>query len=728
MVSGAKGIRVLELNDRRFLSKQELQRMAKRTPMKIKARVEELRGQIARADREYYGGSQLSLADVQYDALMKELEGLEEQYPDLITPDSPTQRVSGQPVDGFETIRHAVPMMSIANSYNEGDVREWARRAAEGLARAGEGSGGLFDGKRPDVRYAVDPKIDGVAVSLRYENGRLVQALTRGDGIQGDNIINNVRAMRSVPAHLKTSTPPVVLEVRGEVYMPLADFEELNRKQAEEGKPVFANPRNMTAGTLKSLDPKYTRARGLCFVAHGKGEIRAAAGQTLPLSYSEFTKWIETMGLPVNRVTVVDSVEAVLAHIKAFQAERHDQRMGTDGVVVRINEFAQQEALGATAKSPRWCMAYKYPAEQVTTTLLSVEWQVGKGGTLTPRATLKPVFVAGTTVSHATLHNIEEIRRKDIRINDTVFVEKAGEIIPQVVKPVESMRPKDAKEIRPPTKCPTCTGPVEQDGPKLYCVNPECPGQIVEKLKWFVGRSQMDIDGLGDRTIDLIRATSGENRIPLDHFADVFLLSRYRNRLIELEGLGEKSVDAMLASIEAAKQRGLKRVLSGLGIRHIGASASATLARHFRDAQALSDASVEEIEGLSDFGKVTARALHDWLHSRQGKDTLSRLKAAGVDLTSRDYVGYGSAAFEESDSPFAGKTIVLTGTLQNYERNDLKELLERFGAKVTGSVSKNTDLVIVGKNPGSKLDKAQQLGIQIMEEPELLVCLRKAGA
>lgn len=698
--------------------------MATRIPKDVKDRVAALRKQIAEADREYYEDASTSLADYFYDQLVKELEDLEQQYPDLVTPDSPTQRVSGKPVEGFETVRHAIPMMSISNSYNEEAVRKWAKQVADLLAKAdgsggGSGGGSLFGGDVA-VRYAMDPKIDGVAVSLRYENGRLVQAVTRGDGVQGDDIINNVRAISTVPDELKTQTPPAVLEVRGEVYMPLVAFEKLNARQAEQGKPEFANPRNMTAGTLKSLDPKYTRERGLCFTAHGKGEMKAAAGQALPTSYSELARWIQKMGVLVNTVTVVDSIEAVLAHIKEFEASRHDQTMGTDGVVVRIDDFSQQEALGATSKSPRWCMAYKYPAEQATTILKKVDWLVGKGGTLTPRATLEPVFIAGTTVSHATLHNIEEIRRKDIRINDTVFVEKAGEIIPQVVKPVASKRPKDALPIDPPDKCTVCEGPVEQDGPKIYCVNPECPGQIAEKLKWFVGRGQMDIDGLGEKTIDLIRATSGPDRIPLEHFADVFLLTDHRERLIELDGLGEKSVDAMLVGIDQAKQRGMRRVLSGLGIRHIGSSASRTLARHFKDVNALLTATVEEIEALYDFGTVTAQTLHDWLHSEQGKETLQRLQDAGVDLTSRDYVEVADDALTGPSSPFAGKTIVLTGTLENYDRTELKEILEQHGAKVTGSVSKKTDLVIAGENAGSKYEKAVQLEIEIMDEPTLL--------
>ena len=741
---------------------------------KAAQRVEELRRLIREADRAYYTDANPTMADVEYDALMRELGELEAAHPELATPDSPTRRVAGEAVDAFRAVAHAVPMMSIDNTYNAGDLREWARRVYEGLAAAAKAPEAAANGSRgkrsraassaaaargaakgreslfaddaavaapaaePTVRLVAEPKVDGVAISLRYENGELVQALTRGDGFRGDDVINNVKRIRSIPWRLETEQPPEVFEVRGEVFMALSTFAKINERQAAAGEPVFANPRNMTAGTLKSLDPSITASRGLRFAAHGRGELRCGRSflshHAEPRSHATFLRLITKFGLPAFPSRVCDTVDEVLAFIEDFDARRRRLDLPTDGVVVRVDDWGQQQRLGATSKSPRWCIAYKYPAEQATTKLLQVDWWVGKGGTLTPRATMEPVFIAGTTVTHATLHNIEEIRRKDIRVGDTVFIEKAGEIIPQVVKVVVEKRPRDAQPIEPPARCPSCGGPIAQEGPKLYCTNVECPEQIAEKLKWFVGRGQMDIDGLGEKTIDLIRSTSGDGRIPLDHFADIFRLHEYRDRLLELEGMGEKKIDKLAAGIEAARVRGLRRVLSGMGIRHVGSAAAKVLAGHFPSADALLEATAEQLEELPDFGPVTARTVHDYLQSQGGRDAFRRLKEVGVDLTSREYrepttaaAGGGRAAPEApgaANSPFRGKTIVLTGTLENFEREALKGMLEERGARVSGSVSAKTDLVVAGESAGSKLDKARQLGVEVWDEKRLLAALR----
>lgn len=661
---------------------------------------------IREADRAYFIDADPTMADPEYDALVRELLDLEETHPELQSPDSPTQRVGGEPIDGFETVAHAAPMMSIDNTYNEDEVRDWARRVRD-----------LLGDRFPDesVEYAVDPKIDGVAVSLRYERGELVQALTRGDGARGDDIINNVRRIRSVPLRLDTGEPPTVVEVRGEVYLPFTEFERINDERAGDGQPLFANPRNMTAGTLKSLDPRLTADRKLKFIAHGRGVID---GLDI-LTHRDFVEHLRRWGTPAYEVRVSESIDEILEFIDEFDEARREYEAPTDGVVVRVNSWPMQDALGSTSKAPRWVIAYKYPAEQATTRLLKVDWQVGKGGTLTPRATMEPVFVAGTTVQHATLHNIEEIERKDIRVGDTIFIEKAGEVIPQVVKVVESKRPKGAKAIAAPEKCPICETPTEREGPKVYCVNPECPGQIAERLKWFVGRDQMDIDGLGEKTIDLIR---DQTNIPLEHFADIFRLGKYRDELLELDGMGEKKVDKMLDGIAAARTRGLRRVLSGLGIRHIGSTAARTLARNFRNESDLLRASREELEALPDFGPVTAETLHVWLQSPAGAETFQRLRDAGVSLESEEFGDDDAVA--AADSPFADKTVVLTGALESFERKALSEVLERHGARVSGSVSRKTDLVIAGEKAGSKLDKAREFKVEVWDEARLLEVLK----
>ncbi len=705
------------------------------------ARIEELRRQLNEANYAYYVENDPVMADSEYDRLLKELEDLERNHPELADENSPTRRVGGEPIRGFKTVRHTVPMQSVDNTYSTEELRAWHQRVLKGLGvsacgPADEGeqeeAGDLFSaaqkpvsGDEEGVAFVCDPKIDGVAISLRYEAGRLVRAVTRGDGEKGDDVTAQVRAIRAIPLALRIaddgphSVLPAVLEVRGEIFMPNREFARINAGKEERGEPPFANARNATAGTLKNLDPKIVAERRLNFVAHGRG---LAQGLDHIETFSDFLRYIRGFGVPINRhAKGFDSFDEVVARVEQFADERGGLDYGVDGMVIRVDRFAQQERLGATSKAPRWCIAYKYPAEQGRTKLLKVDWQVGKGGTLTPRATMEPIFIAGTTVQHATLHNIEEIRRKDIRIGDTVIVEKAGEIIPQVVGYVEQDRPKSARKIDPPEKCPDCGGAVEQEGPKLYCTNPECPAQFREKLKWFVGRDQMDIDGLGEKLVDqLIDAGL------VEHFADLFTLPEKREELLQLERMGEKSVDNLIAGIEEARSRGLARVLAGLGIRHIGATAAKTLARHFEDADHLRRASREELIDLPDFGAITAEGLYAFLQSPQGEEAFARLQEVGVDLTSPLY-GEGARSSNAERSSLAGKTIVLTGTLEAYTRPELAEILEALGAKVTGSVSKKTDLLIAGENAGSKLEKANELGIEVWDEMMLSAELGGAG-
>ncbi|MCW5767609.1 MAG: NAD-dependent DNA ligase LigA [Phycisphaeraceae bacterium] len=734
-------------------------------------RILELRELLTRANRAYYADAHPIMSDPEFDKLLAELAALEAKHPDLADPDSPTARVGGEPIKGFTTVKHAHPMLSIDNTYDEQGVRDWADRISRALdpkkSKAETGPSLFSDPSPPSppgpstppaLLSCCDPKIDGVALSLRYERGRLVRAVTRGDGEKGDDVTHAARAIRAIPVALTATekkAPPVpdVLEVRGEVYMTLKEFEKLNKQREEEGEDLFLNPRNTTAGTLKNLDPKLVASRKLSFCAHGRGEI---SDPGFAASHSDFLTRIKSLGIPVTpHLYTCTGVEEILAAIADFDTKRRTLPYATDGMVVRVNSFEQQAALGTTSKSPRWIVAFKYPPDRVMTKLLDVLHQVGKTGKITPRAVMEPVLVAGSVVKHATLHNYGQVRQKDIRIGDTVEIEKAGEIIPYVVGVVLDKRPKNAKPIVAPDTCPECQGTVEPEPPESLerpefetgrrCINPECPAQIYEKLVWFCGRKQMDIEGLGEKTISQIRA---DGRIPLNTFADIFHLKDHRVTLLEIERMGEKKVDNLLAGIEAAKSQGLARVLAGMGIRHVGDTTAKLLSRKFKDYDDLMSASVENLmpkalgkseaialgyaESPADrpetgLGRETAPIIHAYLHSPVAKHTFAALRDAGVDLTSKDYRPPTSAsATPAASGPFAGKKIVLTGTLDAFDRTALTQLLESQGAKVSGSVSSKTDLVIAGREAGSKLDKARELNIEVWDEQRLLQALDRS--
>jgi len=684
-----------------------------------KATIEELRTLLHRANRAYYVLNDPIMSDQEYDRRLKELAELEEKRPELDDPNSPTKRIGGEPVDKFKTAEHAVPMLSIDNTYSEDDVRDWVQRIRRSLKDEVD--------KESELRFVADPKIDGVAVSVRYENGALVQALTRGDGYQGDDITRNVRTINTVPLRLDNSErePPDVIEIRGEIYLPIEEFERINEDREKAGKEAFMNPRNACAGTLKQLNPKVVAERNLAFVSHGRGEMQP---EHLVGTYSELLELIEALGAPVSEaVRVCKTVDEVIEAIEEYANRRDEAPYAVDGMVVRVDRFDLQATLGHTSRAPRWCIAYKYPAERKETKLLDVDFQVGKTGRITPRAVMEPVLLAGTTVRHASLFNFGEVRRKDVRIGDTVVAEKAGEIIPYIVEMVKEKRPKNAKKIKAPRDCPSCGGPVEIEPPELeekgdyeseqetarLCVNPECPAQIREKLIWFAGRGQMDIDGLGEKTIDQIRE---ESDIPLERFADVFHLKDHRDELLELDRMGEKKVDNLLEGIEAAKGRGLARVLGSLGIRHVGSANAKILARAFPGADALMDASEEDLTELEGFGPVRGKVVHQWLHSEAGRKTLRSLEQAGVDLSSREH----EKGKKAPATALKGKTVVLTGSLDRFTREEATDRLESLGAKVTSSVSKNTDLVVAGAEAGSKLDKARQLNVEVWDEDRLL--------
>lgn len=660
-----------------------------------KQAIESLRQEIRRHDRLYYVDARPEISDREYDRLMEQLRQSEAEHPELVTPDSPTQRVAGEPITGFRTVTHAQPMLSIDNTYNDEELREFDARVQRLL-------------ETTDYRYLVEPKVDGVAVSLRYEAGLLVLAATRGDGRTGDDITANVRTIGAIPLRLAGEGWPAVLEVRGEVYWPREAFAAHNARRKEQGLEVFANPRNGTAGTLKQLDPRVVADRGLSFVAHGFGQTSAMPADTASAFYGRLADW----GVPVSpeRRLCADAAE-VMAFIESFRETRYGLPYEVDGVVVKVDRFDHRETLGATSKYPRWCIAYKYEAEQAASQLLSVDFQVGRLGTITPVARLTPVQLAGTTVSNASLHNFEQIRRLGARIGDTVIVEKAGEIIPQVVRVEMEVRPADAKEIEEPSRCPECGGPVEQDGAYLRCANPECPAQLREKLRFFAGRDQMDIHHLGPALIDQL-----VDRGLVRHFGDLYALTP--EQIEPLDRMADKSARNVVEAIQQSKGRGLQRVLAGLGIRHVGARAAEVLAAHYPDAHALAAAKIEDLEGIHEIGPVLAESIHTFFHSDAGRDAIARLEVAGLKLTA-------DGPTVPADGPLRGRTVVVTGTLERFSRAEAEAAIRAAGGRATGSVSKSTDFVVVGSDAGSKVEKARRLGVEIVDEAEFM---RRLGA
>ncbi len=663
----------------------------------VRQRIEKLREEIRRHDYLYYVLARPEISDREYDRLFEELKRLETRHPELVTPDSPTQRVGGQPIEGFTSVRHAVPMLSIDNTYDADQLREFDERVARGL------------GGEP-YEYLVDPKIDGVAVSLRYERGVLTLAATRGDGTTGDDITHNARTIRAIPLKLIGRDVPDVLEVRGEIVWPKESFRAFNEKLAAEGKPTFANPRNATAGTLKQLDPRNVAGRGLIFVAHGFGVIEPLPADTAEALFKKFAHW----GIPVSPYRrLYKRIEDLIRDLPEWERRRHEFPYEVDGLVVKINALHQRDALGATSRYPRWCIAYKFSAEQAESVIRRVDFQVGKLGTITPRAVMDPVHLSGTTVRHATLHNFDQVDRLDVRVGDTVVVEKAGEIIPQVVRVVKEKRPKDAKRIQRPRKCPVCGGSVEQDegGVYLRCINPACPAQLKERLIHFCGRNQMDIEGAGQVLIETL-----VDEGLLRDYADLYHLHKKRKRLVALERMGEKSVENLLSGIEKSKRQPLSRLLAALNIRHVGASTAELLAEHFGSMEALQKASEEELMEVEGIGPEVAGSIRRFFDSPEGMRIIERLKDAGVNMKQ-------PRRARRTDSPLAGKTVVVTGTLSSMSRKEAQDAIKRMGGTPAGSVSRKTDLVVVGENPGSKYDKARQLGINIIDETKFLKLL-----
>ncbi|MFZ0034901.1 MAG: NAD-dependent DNA ligase LigA [Sedimentisphaerales bacterium] len=664
----------------------------------IKKQIEQLRGEIRRHDYLYYVLDQPQISDPQYDRLFAELKSLEEKHPELITPDSPTQRVSERPLEGFSTVRHAIPMLSIDNTYSAEELRAFDVRVAKGL------------GSR-DYDYVVELKIDGVASSLRYERGLLVTGATRGDGRVGDDITANIRTIRAVPLVLIAGKVkfPDVLEVRGEVYMPTKTFVELNKQREKTGELLFANPRNATAGSLKQLDSKITAKRNLSFFAYATGEI----SQPLAEDHYETLQAFKKLGLPVNpHIKRAKNIDEAIEICNSWADRRQDLPYQIDGMVIKVNRLDQHEVLGYTGRAPRWCISYKFAAEQAETVIESIDVQVGKGGTLTPVANLKPVFLAGTTVKRASLHNFDQLNRLDVREGDTVVIEKAGEIIPQVIEVKKERRQRGTSPFKPPKKCPNCGGDVkkDEDGVFLRCVNPHCFGQLKERLRYFAGRGQMDIENLGEALIDQLVNTG-----LVKNFADIYKLTK--EDLVELERMADKSAQNVIDSIDESKTRPLWRLVAGLGIRHIGGQTAQMLAAQFGSLDAIMKATEAELDAVEQIGGRVSESIYEYFHNERNIAVIKELLSAGVkpELPKK----------ARAKGKLAGKTIVVTGTLQNFSRQQIEEAIRNAGGKTTSSVSKKTDFVLAGEEPGSKLDKAQKLGVKVIGEKQFLDMIGK---
>ncbi|WP_183248930.1 NAD-dependent DNA ligase LigA [Anoxybacillus tengchongensis] len=655
----------------------------------VKKQMGELREQIEKHNYAYYVLDQPSISDAEYDELMRRLMELEEQYPQYKTPDSPSQRVGGAPLEAFKKVTHRVPMLSLSNAFNEGDLRDFDRRVRQEVG---------------DVRYVCELKIDGLAVSLRYEDGYFVQGATRGDGTTGEDITENLKTIRSLPLRLRKQ---VTIEVRGEAYMPRQSFEKLNEQRKMNGEELFANPRNAAAGSLRQLDPKIVAARQLDVFIYS-----VVNSEEIGLvSHSESLRYLDELGFKTNPTwQVCETIDDVLAYIEQWHERRASLPYDIDGIVIKVDAFAQQKQLGATAKSPRWAIAYKFPAEEVVTQLVDIELSVGRTGVVTPTAILQPVRVAGTIVQRASLHNEDYIREKDIRLGDYVVIKKAGDIIPEVVRSLPERRTGKEKPFDMPTHCPACASELVRldDEVALRCVNPQCPAQIREGLIHFVSRQAMNIDGLGEKVI----AQLFEQGL-VQSVADLYTLTK--DQLVSLERMGEKSATNLLQAIEASKQNSLERLLFGLGIRHVGAKAAKTLAEHFETMERLQQATKEELTAIHEIGEKMADSIVTYFSKEEVKQLLDRLRAHGVNMTYK-----GAKRTADASATFAGKTFVLTGTLQSMSRSEAKEKIEALGGKVTGSVSKKTDVVVVGEDAGSKLEKARQLGITIWDEARFL--------
>jgi len=658
----------------------------------IEQRIAELNKLLHEYGYAYYVLDKPVVADSVYDQLLHELIALEEANPSLIFPDSPTQRVGGTVVEGFKKVTHDYPMLSLSNAFNEADLHEFDRKVRQAI-------GDHFS-------YVCELKIDGLAISLKYENGVFVQGATRGDGVVGEEITANLKTIHAIPLRLKE---PITIEVRGEAYMPKKSFEKLNAQRAENGEELFANPRNAAAGSLRQLDPKIAASRQLStfiYAIGGDGEVYGIDG------HAEMLDYLEDLGFPSNKERQrCSTIEEVMAFIEHWTKNRPHLAYEIDGIVIKVDRYAQQDELGYTAKSPRWAIAYKFPAEEVVTTLLDIDLTVGRTGVVTPTAILTPVQVAGTTVQRASLHNEDLIREKDIRLGDTVIIRKAGDIIPQVVGVLIEQRPENSVPFEMPQNCPVCDSElIRIEGEvALRCVNPACFAQIAESIKYFVSRNAMNIDGLGDKVVEqLLRADF------IHDVSDLYHLTI--EQLVELERMGEKSATNLVNAIQASKENSMERLLIGLGIRHVGEKAAKIVSEQFGSMEAVMAATEEQLVAIYEIGDKMASSLVEYFSNDDARAVIERLAEVGVNMTFKGK----KVEVVVGDNPFAGKTIVLTGKLEQLTRNEAKAKIEELGGTVTGSVSKKTDLVIAGEDAGSKLAKAEQLGIEVWNEENLI--------
>lgn len=646
--------------------------------------------EIEKHNRLYYQEAKPEISDKEYDKLLKELVDLEKKHPELANANSPTQRVGGAPIDGFVTLKHRLPMLSIDNTYSPSELKEFDKKVCKGLGK-----------DKPC--YMVELKIDGVAISLIYENGILTAGVTRGDGEKGDDVTQNLKTVGGVPLKLNTKKPPALLEVRGEVYMARANFARLNEQRVKEGLDKFANPRNSTAGSLKLLDPKLCAARKLSLFAYAIGAMEGIQVK----SQTETLKLLHDFGFPVNsNATQLDSIEEVVAHCESWNDKRHDLPYDTDGMVIKVNDLAQREKLGITTKSPRWVVAYKFAAEQALTRLLNIELQVGRQGTLTPVAHLDPVQLAGTTVARASLHNDDNLKTKDIRVGDMVVVEKAGEIIPYIVRSEPSLRTGKEKPFVFPKVCPVCGADVVKDAKGAFyrCTGTDCVAQLKRRVRSYAARNAMDIENLGEEIIEQLVDTGLVKTL-----ADIYKLGL--NQLANLERMGEQSSRNLLDGIAASKSRGLARLLTGLGLRHVGENVADVLARKFISMKAFSQANEEELAAIEGIGPERAASIRGWFANTTNQELIESLEKAGIKMDE-------SVSTVVASSALAGKSIVVTGTLVKYGREEIERRLRDLGAKASGSVSKKTDYLLAGEKAGSKLEKARELGVRIITEEE----------
>ena len=667
----------------------------------VSQQIQQLRDEINHHNYLYYVQDAPEIPDAEYDRLLRELQTLEAKHPDLITPDSPTQRVGAEPIKAFGQIKHKIPMLSLDNAFSDHEVSDFDRRVKERLQIG-------------SVEYVAEPKLDGLAISIRYESGQLVQAATRGDGVTGEDVTHNVRTIASVPLRLMGGDYPPVLEVRGEVYMPKAGFEALNAKAREEGEKEFANPRNAAAGSLRQLDPRISAERPLAMYCYGVGDID---GRPMPDTHSELLLALRHWGLRVSpEIKTVCGVGEILQYYRKLGDKRDALPYEIDGVVYKVNRFDQREQLGFVARAPRWAIAHKFPAQEELTKLLDIEVQVGRTGAITPVARLEPVFVGGVTVSNATLHNEDEVKRKDVRVGDTVIVRRAGDVIPEVAAVVLSKRPKRTKRFVMPTVCPVCGSDVikiEGEAVARCTGGLFCQAQRKQAIKHFASRKAMDIDGLGDK---LVEQLSDEGLI--HDVADLFSLEH--KQIAQLERMGDKSAANLIAALEKSKQTTLDRFLYALGIREVGEATAQSLAGYFATLEAIESASLEQLQEVPDVGPIVAAHIRAFFQQPHNIEVIEKLLQAGVKWPV-------IASVELVEQPLAGQTIVLTGSLQSMSRDQAKQALQSLGAKVTGSVSQKTDLVIAGAEAGSKLTKAQNLGVEVIDEARFIEMLNKYG-